>query len=205
MVVKVCSAVEMRLGSMLCPMAEWLDEGMLAPRRVLELGAGHGRNAVHLARGDAPLTPVGFSTTAIEWGRERAKTAGVSVNFRCCSIFDATFTEESYDLVYDSGCFHHIAPHRRRDYVVLIQRALEPGGHFGLVFLWALLATKNGSLDREAATATTPRERRRLQPARAPVARSPEAPGIAHSTPSSRRYTWLPPGIDRGLTTFINC
>ena len=53
--------------------------------------------------------------------------------FQCCSIFDATFPEGSYDLVYDSGCFHHLAPHRRKDYVELVRRALRPGGSYGLV------------------------------------------------------------------------
>ena len=49
------------------------------------------------------------------------------------SIFDATFTARSYDLVYDSGCFHHLPPHRRQDYVALVRRALKPGGSYGLV------------------------------------------------------------------------
>jgi SAM-dependent methyltransferase len=39
----------------------------------------------------------------------------------------------SYDLVYDSGCFHHLPPHRRQDYVELVHRALRPGGSYGLV------------------------------------------------------------------------
>jgi hypothetical protein len=39
---------------------------------------------------------------------------------------------DSYAPVYDSGCFHHIAPHRRRGYVDLVVRALKPGGWFGL-------------------------------------------------------------------------
>jgi hypothetical protein len=34
--------------------------------------------------------------------------AGAAVEFQCCSIFDVTFTAGSYDLVYDSGCFHHL-------------------------------------------------------------------------------------------------
>ena len=53
--------------------------------------------------------------------------------FHCCSIFDATFPEGSYDLVYDAGCFHHLPPHRRQDYVELVHRALKPGGSYGLV------------------------------------------------------------------------
>jgi SAM-dependent methyltransferase len=55
------------------------------------------------------------------------------VRFQHCSIFDASFTAGSYDLVYDCGCFHHVAPHRRKDYVELIQRVLKPGGSYGLV------------------------------------------------------------------------
>jgi SAM-dependent methyltransferase len=55
------------------------------------------------------------------------------VRFQRCSIFDATVTDGSYDLVYDCGCFHHLPPHRRRDYVNLVSRALRPGGSYGLV------------------------------------------------------------------------
>jgi SAM-dependent methyltransferase len=114
-------------------LAEWFGEGMLAPGRVLELGCDNGRNATYLASLGCSVDAVDFSAGAIGWARERAKSAGASVNFRCCSIFDATFTEGSYDLVYDSGCFHHLAPHRRKDYVELVHRALKPGGGYGLV------------------------------------------------------------------------
>jgi cyclopropane fatty-acyl-phospholipid synthase-like methyltransferase len=55
------------------------------------------------------------------------------VAFQRRSIFDAAFPEGSYDLVYDSGCFHHLPPHRRRDYAGLVDRALKPGGSYGLV------------------------------------------------------------------------
>jgi SAM-dependent methyltransferase len=37
-----------------------------------------------------------------------------------------------YDLVYDSGCFHHLPPHRRISYLALLDRVLAPGGHFAL-------------------------------------------------------------------------
>jgi len=111
----------------------WFGQGLLAPGRVLELGCGNGRNAVHLASLGCTVDAVDFSAQAIEWARERARSAGVAVALQCCSIFDATLAEGSYDLVYDSGCFHHLPPHRRRDYVALVDRALKPGGSYGLV------------------------------------------------------------------------
>ena len=110
-------------------LASWFDEGLLSPGRVLELGCGNGRNAAYLASRGCRVDAVDFSARAIEQASGRVAE---SVTFQCCSIFDATFPEESYDLVYDSGCFHHVAPHRRSDYVDLVRRALRPGGRFGL-------------------------------------------------------------------------
>ncbi len=111
----------------------WFGQGLLAPGRVLELGCGNGRNAVHLAGLGCTVDAVDFSAQAIEWARARARLAGAAVAFRCCSIFDAAFPDGSYDLVYDSGCFHHLAPHRRQDYIDLVDRALKPDGGYGLV------------------------------------------------------------------------
>ncbi len=111
----------------------WFSEGLLTPGRVLELGCGHGRNATYLASLGCSVDAVDFSASAIEWARERAKHAGAPVDFQCCSIFDATFTQGSYDLVYDSGCFHHLPPHRRKDYAGLVRGALKPAGSYGLV------------------------------------------------------------------------
>ena len=106
---------------------------MLTPARVFELGCGHGRNATYLASLGCSVDAVDFSAQAIEWAKERAKQARAPVDSQCCSIFDATFTEGSYDLVHDSGSFHHLPPHRRKDYAELVHRALKPGGSYGLV------------------------------------------------------------------------
>jgi len=114
-------------------LVEWFDQGRLAPGHVLELGCGHGRNAIFLAGRGCTVDAVDFSAEALGWAAEQAKTAGVTVNFQPGNIFDVTIAEGSYDLVYDSGCLHHIAPHRRKDYVGLVRRALKPGGRFGLV------------------------------------------------------------------------
>ena len=114
-------------------LAEWFGAGLLTPGRVLELGCGNGRNATYLAGLGCRVDAVDFSAQAAGWARERAASAGVTVNVQRCSIFDAAITAGSCDLVYDSGCFHHLPPHRRKDYVELVHRALKPGGSYGLV------------------------------------------------------------------------
>lgn len=114
-------------------LAGWLDDRLLTAGRVLELGCGNGRNAVYLASRGYQVDAVDYSQEAIGWARERADSAGVPVSFQRCSVFDATIAAGAYDLVYDSGCFHHLAPHRREDYFDLVSAALKPGGSFGLV------------------------------------------------------------------------
>lgn len=114
-------------------LVEWFGDGTLTPGRVLELGCGHGRNALYLASRGCRVDAVDFSAQAIDWAKERARPAAATVHFQHCSIFDATFTEGRYDLVYDCGCFHHLPPHRRQDYVDLVGRALRQGGSYGLV------------------------------------------------------------------------
>jgi SAM-dependent methyltransferase len=114
-------------------LVEWSDQGRLAPGRVLELGSGPGRNAVFLAGRGSQVDTVDFSAEAVGWAKERALAAGVAVNAQCGNIFDVVIEDGGYDLVYDSGCFHHLAPHRRPAYLALVNGALKPGGRFGLV------------------------------------------------------------------------
>ena len=108
-------------------LAGYLDRGLIKPGRALDVGCGPGRNAIFLARNGFQVEAVDLSATAVAWAEERAE--GLDIRFR---HGDAFATEGSYDLVYDSGCFHHLPPHRRVSYLALLDRALKPGGHFAL-------------------------------------------------------------------------
>ena len=113
-------------------LAGWFDEGLFRPGKALDLGCGNGRNAIFLARHGFVVDGVDYAETAIKWAAERASDTGVSVQLHCQSVFDLKVEASSYDLVYDSGCFHHLPPHRRRTYVELVVKAMKPGGWFGL-------------------------------------------------------------------------
>lgn len=110
----------------------YFNEGIIKPGNVLELGSGPGRNAIYLAEKSCRVDAVDLSEESIEWAKERAKERGVEVNFIHNNIFDIQIKEGTYDIVYDSGCFHHIAPHRRNNYIELVLKALRPGGHFAI-------------------------------------------------------------------------
>jgi len=101
-------------------------------RMVLELGCGPGRNAIYLAQKGCSVDAVDLSKEALEWGKERAGDKNVQVNFIQRNIFDLDIEEGQYDFVYDSGCFHHIAPHRRINYLEMVKKALKPEGLYSI-------------------------------------------------------------------------
>lgn len=114
-------------------LVEYVSKRHITPGKVLELGCGGGRNAVYLAQQGYAVDAIDISQAAVDWGRERACTHQVEVHFARSNIFDLSLEPGSYDLIYDSGCFHHIYPHRRATFLELVNRTLKPGGYFGLV------------------------------------------------------------------------
>lgn len=110
-------------------LVSYVDRGVISPGRALDLGCGPGRNAIYLARSGFQVDAVDISAAAIDWATERAREAGAEVDFQCRDAFTLT---GRYDLIYDSGCLHHLPPHRRISYLALLDRALVPGGHLGL-------------------------------------------------------------------------
>ncbi|MCT7354028.1 methyltransferase domain-containing protein [Streptomyces sp. 15-116A] len=116
-------------------LVSYVDRGVLTGGRALELGCGPGRNALFLAERGFEVDAVDLSPAALDWARERARETGArGVRFHCGDAFALTASElrGPYDLVYDSGCFHHLPPHRRISYLALLERVLAPGGHFAL-------------------------------------------------------------------------
>lgn len=110
----------------------WVSDGLIPRGRVLDLGCGNGRNSIFLAKFGFTVEGVDYSGTAIEWAAQHAREAGVELRLHHASVFDLQLTAGSYDLIYDSGCFHHMPPHRRLSYVELVVDALKPGGQFGM-------------------------------------------------------------------------
>lgn len=113
-------------------LSTWIDEGVIQPGKALDLGCGNGRNAILLAQSGFEVEGVDYSCTAIEWALQRARESDVVLRLHHVSVFDAAITRTTYDLVYDSGCFHHMAPHRRERYIALVAEALKRGGWFGM-------------------------------------------------------------------------
>jgi SAM-dependent methyltransferase len=113
-------------------LVSYVEGGMVPVGRALDLGCGPGRNAIYLASRGFTVDAVDLSPSAIEWARDRAREAGAEVRFVCGDAFNQPDLTGPYDLIFDSGCFHHLPPHRRVSYRALLDRVLAVGGWFGL-------------------------------------------------------------------------
>lgn len=85
--------------------------------RVLDAGCGTGELAIELARRGGEVTGVDISPVAIEIAAAKARSAGVTVDFRVGDATEMPGIEGPFRAVYDSGLLHSLDGHDQRVYV----------------------------------------------------------------------------------------
>ena len=111
----------------------WKADGLLGDRpgrTALDVGCGLGRNSRWLAAQGFTVTGVDIAPQLIEEAAGRSQVQPAAYVQR--DFVRENVTGAPFDLVYDSGCFHHLAPHRRISYMEALESCLTPGGLFGI-------------------------------------------------------------------------
>jgi SAM-dependent methyltransferase len=105
------------------------------PGRALDLGCGTGTQAVYLAERGWQVTGVDFTARALDRAQERARAAGVTVNWvrGDVSALTALGLDAGFDLVYDIGCFHTLPDVARDGYASGVNALATPGATFLLM------------------------------------------------------------------------
>ncbi len=85
-----------------------LTEERIAPCRMLELGCGTGTNAIHLAQNGFEVTAIDVAPLALEQGRNKARQAGVNVDFREVDVLRAPELGAPFPLIFDRGLYHSV-------------------------------------------------------------------------------------------------
>ena len=103
-------------------------------KNACEFGCGEGRNAIYLAKNDIDTEAYDLSEIAIENARKNARESNVErVVFKAENIFELDLRNKRFDLVIDSGIFHHLTPHRRLQYRDIVSNILTENGYFILL------------------------------------------------------------------------
>lgn len=102
----------------------------LSGLRVLDVGAGVGKNSIHLAELGNDCVGIEISPTAVAEARRRATETGVTVDFRTGDIGQPyPFPDASFDLVLDIMSSNSLNDAERETYARETRRVLKPGGH----------------------------------------------------------------------------
>lgn len=118
--------------------------------RVLDVGGGPGRYAIHCAKMGCAVTLVDLSGGNIAFAREKAREAGVTLNAHACNCLDLDGLDlESFDHVFLMGPLYHLQEEADRIRAVeLALKRLKPGGKLYVSFIMAfaglLYELKNG-------------------------------------------------------------
>jgi cyclopropane fatty-acyl-phospholipid synthase-like methyltransferase len=108
-----------------------LDELGLRSGSALDLGTGPGTQAIHLARRGFAVTATDISEAAIRLASEKSRKQGLEIIWVQDDILE-TRLDQQFDLIFDRGLFHVLAPERRGDYVRIVNGLLKTGGYLFL-------------------------------------------------------------------------
>lgn len=108
----------------------YCTDGIFTIGKALDIGCGNGRNSRYLASKGFQVTGIDISEQSICWAKELTGEYKDKIDFQCVSMLQFTADFGSYDLILDSGCFHHIKPHRREQYINCILNCLKDNGYF---------------------------------------------------------------------------
>jgi len=108
-----------------------LGELALRGGSALDLGAGPGTQAIHLASRGFDVTATDISVAAIRLASEKARKLGIEITWEQDDILDTRLNRQ-FDLIFDRGCFHVLEPGRRMDYVRVVSGLLNTGGYLFL-------------------------------------------------------------------------
>jgi SAM-dependent methyltransferase len=96
--------------------------------RLLDLGTGPATQAIELSKLGFQVAATDISENAIT----RAKRMSKGIEFIVDDILESKLKDDSFDYIFDRGCFHVLEPSSRQRYVNQISRILRDGG---LLFL----------------------------------------------------------------------
>jgi len=120
-----------------------LDEGLVRPGAVLDVGGGTGANAVWLARRRFDVTAVDTSALAIERARLRCEQENALVRFVRANIFEFAKTGGRFDFILDAGFYHFIRQADLERYLDMLWWVTKPGSRY-LVLAGAAGETAEG-------------------------------------------------------------
>lgn len=110
-----------------------VNSGLIKGKKALEVGCGTGTNVIYLSKKGFDAVGVDISQVAVIMADEKAAENNVRPRLYAADVLDLSFLKEKFDLVFDRGCFHHLATEDRQVYVKQVSSKLKKGGYLLLL------------------------------------------------------------------------
>jgi len=114
-------------------LVDLVRQGKVKKGAALDICCGTGHNTLFLAQEGFQVAGIDISPTAVSAARERCQQAGVSCQLEPGNAVRLPYPDNSFDLVFDRGCFHHIPPQEREAFIQGVRRVLKEGGKYQLI------------------------------------------------------------------------
>ena len=109
---------------------EVMADGDVKGRRVLEVGAGSGRDTLALSRAGAVAVVLDYSPASLELVRRQAREQGVAVHLVRADALAMPFRDGTYEVVFHQGLLEHF-----RDPMPLLRENARITAHGGRVIV----------------------------------------------------------------------
>lgn len=100
--------------------------------KLLDIGCGYGTESIAIALLGADVVGIDINRDALSTAKKIAECYKAPVSFIQCDVLNLPFEDESFNVIVDQGCFHHILPVDRRNYAEQVAKVLCSGGFFAL-------------------------------------------------------------------------
>ncbi len=101
--------------------------------KALDIGCGNGRHAVIFAKNKFSVSGIDVSKSAIKITNKNAKENKVNISTRIGSVLNLPYQKDSFDVLLDSGCLHHLRKSQWKQYLKNILLVLKKGRYFLLI------------------------------------------------------------------------
>lgn len=118
-----------------------IEKGIVAPDRALDLCCGLGTNPIYLAKKGFEVIAMDISDRAVEIAKKKAIMEKVAILFLVADFLHLPFLRDNFNFIFDFGCFHHVNPKYRTNFIEQVHSVLKLNG----VYLLTCFSNRNGS------------------------------------------------------------
>lgn len=122
-------------------LGDLIKSGLIKGKHALDLCCGAGTNSIYIAKRGFSIVAMDIAPDAIAYAREKAEKTGAEIDFIIGSFVELPFADETFDFIFDLGCFHHVLIEDRNQFIDDINRILKIGGLYQLT----CFSYKNGT------------------------------------------------------------